>query len=62
MLRFNVERFVADLGGPVPAAAICRVSRTTPYRWIKTGRINSDILERAKEAKPNLNLDDYFMN
>lgn len=59
-MRFDVQRFVDDLGGPRKAAEMCEVSRTTPYRWLKTGRVDSNILKRAKAKQPTLNIDAYF--
>lgn len=58
-MRFDVDRFIRDLGGPSATAKACGVARTTPYRWAKTGRINVSVLASALETN-NINLMDYF--
>lgn len=59
-LQLNVSKLIDDLGGAAEAARIAGVSRTAPYRWIKHSYIGSPILERIKEARPNIDLDYYF--
>lgn len=59
-MRFDVEKFVADLGGPRAASNKAQVSRTTPYRWLKTGRVGSQVLARIKALDPQFRVDTYF--
>lgn len=59
-MRFDVHRFVADLGGPRKAAAVSGVSRTTPYRWLKVGRISTQVLQRVMASHPEIDLNSYF--
>lgn len=59
-LKFDVARLVADLGGAASIAEIAGVARTTPYRWIESGYLNSRVLERVKERLPALDLNAYF--
>lgn len=60
-MRLDVERLVKDLGGPSAVAAMTGKPRTAPYRWMKTRYVNSQVLERIKNARPEMNLDDYFI-
>ncbi len=58
--RFNVARFVDDVGGVRKLASITDVPRTAPYRWIKTGRISTDIICRVIAHLPNIDINIYF--
>jgi len=60
LVRFDVSQFVDDLGGAAMAAEACQVSRTTPYRWLKTGRISSEVLARAVRSNPLIDMNKYF--
>jgi hypothetical protein len=45
-----VAEAVEKVGGPIEAAAICRVTTTAVYRWLRVGRIR-DAIPCLKLAK-----------
>ena len=59
-IRLNIEALIKDLGGAAETARICGVVRTAPYSWIKRRYVSSRVLERIKEARPEINFDTYF--
>lgn len=59
--RFDVAALIHDLGGAAAAAKIAGVSRTTPYRWLRTGQISSRIMERLK-TECGLIMEPYFVS
>ena len=59
--RFDVRKFVDDLGGVTVVARWLSVPRTTPYRWFRQGHITTSVLAKLKQLKPKLNINRYFM-
>ncbi len=59
-MQLNVHRLIQDCGGPHVLAQKVGVSRTVPYRWVKTRYVSSRVLEKIKAAYPKLKLDRYF--
>lgn len=57
--RFNVKRFVSDLGGVHECVAKLRCDRTSVYKWLKKGTMDMKYLVRAKSAEIGL-IDKYF--
>lgn len=57
---FDVERLIRDLGGAARAAEITGAPRTAPYRWIRAGRLSTQVLGKIKEHNPKIDLDQYF--
>lgn len=60
-LKFNIEKLFADLGGPTQVARILGTSRTTPYRIMRSGSIQTAHLTKLKEHK-DFNIDDYVID
>jgi len=59
-IRLNIEALIADCGGASQTAKIAGVVRTAPYSWIKRQYVSSRVLERIKEARPDLDFNIYF--
>lgn len=59
-LRFDIERFIADHGGAAKVAKLTGKVRTTPYRWIDQGFLNTKILGQLKAENPEIIIDQYF--
>lgn len=59
--HFDVARLVDDFGGPAKMAVTLGVSRTTPYRWMRQGNLSSTTLCAVLEARPNTNINAYFV-
>jgi len=60
MLEFNVRRLVDDCGGVREVAKIMGKTRTAPYRMMRTGYMGTNVLAKLLEAKPTININDYF--
>lgn len=59
-LLFDIERFIADHGGATKVAKITGKGRTTPYKWIDQGFLNTKILGQLKAENPHIIIDKYF--
>lgn len=59
-MEFNLKALIADLGGAAEVSRLLGKSRTTTYRYLKQGFMTTRELERIKEMKPDLNINDYF--
>lgn len=59
-VKLNIEALIQELGGAAKTAEIAEVVRTAPYSWIKRRYVSSRVLEKIKEARPDLDLDIYF--
>ena len=59
-VKLNIEALIQELGGAAKTAEIAGVVRTAPYSWIKRRYVSSRVLEKIKEARPDLDLDIYF--
>jgi hypothetical protein len=59
-IRLNIEALIRDCGGASMTAKIAGVVRTAPYSWVKRRYISSRVLERIKEARPDLDINIYF--
>lgn len=59
-IRLNIEALICDCGGASATAKIAGVVRTAPYSWIKRRYVSSRVLERIKEARPDLDFNNYF--
>ena len=59
-LRFDIERFIADHGGAARVAKLTGKGRTTPYKWIEQGFLNTKILGQLKAERPEIIIDKYF--
>ena len=55
-----MRKLITDNGGATRVAAITGKNRTTPYRWIAQGFVNTKVLEVLKEHNPTMNMNDYF--
>lgn len=62
MFVFDIRGLVRDLGGAAAVARSLGVSRTTPYRWMRTGYLSSVMMERLKDAHPSVSFDRYFIS
>lgn len=60
MVKLNISKLVADLGGASATAKIAGVARTAPYGWIDREYVSSTVLEIIKTQKPELDIDQYF--
>ena len=60
-MRFDARRLIMDMGGAAAFSALCGTSRSTPYRWMQTGKISGEALAVIKSERPDLNLDAYFI-
>lgn len=56
---FDVARLIADAGGPKVVASTCKVSRSTPYNWIRRKNIHVTDLAKIKLRFPHLDLNSY---
>jgi len=56
---FNIDRLIADCGGPKEVAAICNVARSTPYNWSRRRNIALEHLAALKLRFPRLDLNSY---
>ena len=59
-IRLNIEALINDCRGASATAKIAGVVRTAPYSWVKRKYISSRVLERIKEARPDLDFNIYF--
>ena len=59
-IRLNLAALIRDCGGASATAKIAGVVRTAPYSWMKRRYISSRVLERIKEARPDLDINIYF--
>lgn len=59
-VRLNVTKLIKEMGGHSTFAALVGKPRTAPYRWEKSGRISSEVLEKIKVIRPELDLDYFF--
>jgi menaquinone-dependent protoporphyrinogen IX oxidase len=61
-MRFDIKRFIDDAGGAREVAKMTGKMRTRPYRWIEQGHMNTILIAAIKQARPDLKVDDYFIN
>jgi glycerophosphoryl diester phosphodiesterase len=59
--KLNISALIDDLGGAAKTAEIAGVVRTAPYGWKTRRYVSSFVLEKIKEARPDLNIDAYFL-
>ena len=59
--KLDVARLIDDLGKPAEVALRMGLRRNAAYRWINTGKISVENLNRLKSAFPDVRLDDYFI-
>jgi menaquinone-dependent protoporphyrinogen IX oxidase len=60
LVKLNISKLVADLGGASATAKIAGVPRTAPYGWIDRQYVSSTVLEIIKTQNPDIDLDKYF--
>lgn len=60
MATFNISKLIYDIGGPASVADAIGVSRTAPYRWIRSGSITTRTLERILTECPWIDINSYF--
>lgn len=56
---FNIDRLIADCGGPEQVSSICKVARSTPYNWSRRGNVQLKHLAALKLRFPRLDLNAY---
>jgi len=59
-LKFDVSALIADMGGASKIARITGKGRTTPYKWIEQGFVNTKILEAIKNQDAKFDVNKYF--
>lgn len=59
-VKLNVKKLIVEMGGHSKLAELVEKPRTAPYRWEKSGRISSEVLEKIKKKRPELDLDYFF--
>lgn len=60
MTTFNIKSLVADLGGVAKIASTLNIPRSTPHRWLKSGRMSTNFICLILQNFPHVNINSYF--